>query len=91
MPTVTNIEQLIPKVLEEAVSKIVEKISEGEKLSDKEVAVFVMSLMMRRFENLKVYINGKFNSVERKKNLWLQERRIDVLQSRLNIVHGEVS
>jgi hypothetical protein len=29
MSTVTNIEQLIPKVLEEAVSRIVEKISEG--------------------------------------------------------------
>jgi hypothetical protein len=35
-------------------------------LSDKEVAVFVMNLMMRKFENLKVYINGKFNSVERR-------------------------
>jgi cytochrome P450 len=40
------IEQLVVKALGEAVSRIAKKVSEGKRLSDREVVVLVMSLMM---------------------------------------------
>jgi hypothetical protein len=47
------IEQLVVKALGEAVSRIAKKVSEGKRLSDREVVVLVMSLMMRGFEDSK--------------------------------------
>lgn len=100
MSTTMSVEQLVSRFLEEAVSRIVKRASEGKKLSDREVTILVMSLMMkrfddlkgyvdRRFDDLKVYVDGRFNSVE--KRIDSLERRIDVLDNRLNVVHSEVS
>jgi hypothetical protein len=94
------VEQLVSRFLEEAVSRIVRRASEGKKLSDREVTMLFMSLMMRRFDDLrgyvdkrfddlKVYIDGRFSAVE--KRIDSLEGRINVLENRLNVVHSEVS
>jgi chromosome segregation ATPase len=79
--TAVVVEQLVSRALEEAVSRIVEKVSEGKKLSDREVTVLVMSLMVRRFDDLKEYVDGWFNSIE---------RRIDGLERRMESVERRV-
>jgi hypothetical protein len=56
MSTSIAIDQLVVRALGEAVSRIAKKVSEGKRLSDREVVVLVMSLMMRRFEDLNVKV-----------------------------------
>jgi hypothetical protein len=63
MSTSVAVERLISRALEEAVSRIVRKVSEGKKLSDREVTVLVMSLMVRRFDDLKEYADERFNDL----------------------------
>ena len=52
-------EQVAARALEEAVSRIVRKAAEGKRLSDSEVALLVMSLMLRRLDDLKVYVDRR--------------------------------
>jgi tetrahydromethanopterin S-methyltransferase subunit G len=100
-------EQVILKALEEAVARVARKAAEGKKLSDREVSALMMSTMMRRMEDLrgyvdkrfddvdkrledlKGYVDGRFNAVE--KRIEGLERRFDVVEGRLNVVHSEVS
>jgi len=56
MSTSIAIDQLVVRALGEAVSRIAKKVSEGKRLSDREVVVLVMSLMMRRFEDFNVKV-----------------------------------
>jgi hypothetical protein len=51
MATSMTVEQLISRALEEAVSRIIKKVSEGKRLNDSEITMLAMSLMMRRFDN----------------------------------------
>jgi hypothetical protein len=88
-PTTIAIEQLVVKALGEAVSSIAKKVSEGKRLSDREVVVLVMSLMMRRFEDFKAYVDGRFNTVE--KRMDGLERRMESLEKRIDVVYSEVS
>jgi len=46
MSTSVTVEQLILKALEEALSRVFKKISEGKKLSYSEAALLLMSLMI---------------------------------------------
>jgi hypothetical protein len=68
-------EQVILRVLEEGVSRVARKAAEGKKLSDREVSVLMMSAMMRRLEDFRVYVDG----------------RMEGMENRLNVVHGVVS
>jgi len=96
MSTSTAIEQLTVKALGEAVSRIAKKVSEGKRLSDREVVVLVMSLMMRRFEDFKAYVDGRFNTVEKRmdgleRKMDGLERKMESLEKRIDVVYGEVS
>jgi hypothetical protein len=57
-------EQVAARALEEVLVRIVRKASEGKRLSDSEVALLVMGLMLWRLDDLKIYVDGKFNAVE---------------------------
>jgi DNA-binding FrmR family transcriptional regulator len=100
MSTSIAIEQLVVKALGEAVSRIAKKVSEGKRLSDREVVVLVMSLMMRRFEDFrehvdkrfedfKAYVDGRFNAVE--KRMDGLERKMESLEKRIDVVYSEIS
>jgi phage-related protein len=104
VPTAVVVEQLVSRALEEAVSRIVRKVSEGKKLSDREVAVLVMSLIVRRFDDLKEYVDERFNDMRGYVDKGFEdfktyvdgrfnsvESRIEGLENRLNMVHSEVS
>jgi hypothetical protein len=86
----TDAGELIDKLAEaaaEAISRIVKKVSEGKRLSDREVMVLVMSLMMRRFDDfrehmdksiddLKAYVNGRIDDMKA-----YVDKRIDDLKT----------
>ncbi len=50
-------EQVAARALEEVLVRIVRKASEGKRLSDSEVALLVMGLMLRRLDDLKIYVD----------------------------------
>jgi archaellum component FlaC len=107
MSTTIALEQLVVKALGEAVSRIAKKVSEGKRLSDREVVVLVMSLMMRRFEDFrehvdkrfedfKAYVDGRFNTVEKRmdgleRRMDGLERKMESLEKRIDVVYSEVS
>jgi len=53
-------ERVAAKALEEVLARIVRKASEGKRLSDSEVALLVMGLMLRRLDDLKAYVDKGF-------------------------------
>jgi DNA-binding FrmR family transcriptional regulator len=53
-------EQVAARALEEVLARIVRKASEGKRLSDSEVALLVMGLMLRRLDDLKIYVDKGF-------------------------------
>jgi tetrahydromethanopterin S-methyltransferase subunit G len=59
-------EQVILKVLEEAVARIARKAAEGKKLSDKEVSVLMMSTMMRRLEDFRGYMDKRLEDFDKR-------------------------
>jgi tetrahydromethanopterin S-methyltransferase subunit G len=59
-------EQVVLRALEEAVARIARKAAEGKKLSDKEVSVLMMSTMIRRLEDLRGYMDKRFEDFDRR-------------------------
>jgi replicative DNA helicase len=63
-------EALISRVLEEAVGRIARKVAEGNKLSDQEIVILYLDIIMRsnekRFNDLREYTDKKFESVDRR-------------------------
>jgi len=57
-------EQVAAKALEEALARIMKKASEGKRLSDSEVALLVMGLMLRRLDDLKVYVDRRADDLD---------------------------
>jgi len=69
-------EQVVVRALEEAVSRIARKAAEGKRLSDREVSVLMMSMMMRRLEDFRGYVDKGFNDLK-----GYVDRRFDDLKS----------
>jgi chaperonin cofactor prefoldin len=70
-------EAMLSRVLEEAVNRIARKVAEGKKLSDQEIVILYLDIIMRsnekRFEtidkrinDLREYTDKKFESIDRR-------------------------
>jgi chaperonin cofactor prefoldin len=63
-------EALISRVLEEAVGRIARKVAEGKKLSDQEIVILYLDIIIRsnekRFNDLREYTDKKFESIDRR-------------------------
>jgi hypothetical protein len=63
-------EAMLSRVLEEAVNKIARKVAEGKKLSDQEIVILYLDIIMRsnekRFNDLREYTDKKFESIDRR-------------------------
>jgi DNA-binding FrmR family transcriptional regulator len=57
-------EQVAARALEEVLARIVRKASEGKRLSDSEVALLVMGLMLRRLDDLKIYVDKRMEDLK---------------------------
>jgi hypothetical protein len=62
-------EQVVLRALEEAVSRIARKAAEGKKLNDREASVLMMSMMMRRLEDLRGYMDKRLEDFDRRLRL----------------------
>jgi archaellum component FlaC len=79
-------EAMLSRVLEEAVNRIARKVAEGKKLSDQEIVILYLDIIMRsnekRFEtidkrinDLREYTDKKFESID---------RRFETIDKRIN-------
>jgi len=59
-------ERVAAKALEEALARIIRKASEGKRLSDSEVALLVMGLMLRRLDDLKAYVDRGADDLDKR-------------------------
>jgi len=93
-------ETVLSRVLEEAVNRIARKVAEGKKLSDQEIVILYLDIIMRsnerrfetidkRFDDLKEYVDKRFEAVD--KRLDTLDKRIDSLERRVELVYNEVS
>jgi tetrahydromethanopterin S-methyltransferase subunit G len=71
-------EQVILKALEEAVSRIARKAAEGKRLSDREASVLMMSMMMRRMEDFRSYMDKRLEDFDKRLDAF--DRRLDDLK-----------
>ena len=97
-------EAMLSRVLEEAVGRIARKVAEGKKLSDQEIVILYLDIIMRsnerRFNDLKEYVDRRFNDLKGyvdkgfeavDKRFESLEKRIDSLERRVELVYNEVS
>ena len=77
-------ETVLSRVLEEAVNRIARKVAEGKKLSDQEIVILYLDIIMRsnerrfeainkRLDDLKDYVDKRFESLERRVELVYNE------------------
>ena len=63
-------EAMLSRVLEEAVNRIARKVAESKKLSDQEIVMLYLDIIMRsnekRFNDLREYTDRKFESIDRR-------------------------
>jgi archaellum component FlaC len=63
-------EAMLSRVLEEAVNRIARKVAEGKKLSDQEIVILYLDIIMRsnekRFNDLREYTDKRFESIDRR-------------------------
>ncbi len=63
-------EAMLSRVLDEAVGRIARKVAEGKKLSDQEIVILYLDIIMRsnekRFNDLKEYVDKRFEAVDKK-------------------------
>ncbi len=63
----TVAEAMLSRVLDEAVNRIARKVAEGKKLSEQEIVILYLDIIMRsnekRFEDLKEYVDKRFNDL----------------------------
>jgi hypothetical protein len=63
-------EAMLSRVLEEAVNRIARKVAESKKLSDQEIVMLYLDIIMRsnekRFNDLREYTDKKFESIDRR-------------------------
>jgi archaellum component FlaC len=82
-------ETVLSRVLEEAVNRIARKVAEGKKLSDQEIVILHLDIIMRSNERRFEAIDKRFEAVD--KRLDTLDKRIDSLERRVELVYNEVS
>ena len=93
-------ETLVSRVLDEAVNRIARKVAEGKKLSDQEIVILYLDIIMRsnekRFNDLKEYVDKRINDLKdyvdkRFKSLEKSvDKRFDSLEKRIDSLERRV-
>jgi len=89
-------EAMLSRVLEEAVNRIARKVAEGKKLSDQEIVILYLDIIMRsnekrfetidkRLDDLKEHIDKRFDDLKDYMN-----RRFESLEKRIEDLKGYV-
>ena len=71
---------MLSRVLEEAAGRIARKVAEGKKLSDQEIAILYLDIIMRSNDK-------RFEAIDMR--LETLEKRIDSLERRVELVYNE--
>jgi len=95
---------LLSRVLEEAVNRIARKVAEGKKLSDQEIVILYLDIIMRsnerrfeainkRLDDLKEYVDKRFEAVDKRLDDLKDyvDKRFESLERRVELVYNEVS
>ena len=97
-------ETVLSRVLEEAVNRIARKVAEGKKLSDQEIVILYLDIIMRsnerrfeainkRLDDLKEYVDKRFEAVDKRLDDLKDyvDKRFESLERRVELVYNEVS
>ncbi len=74
----TVAEAMLSRVLDEAVNRIARKVAKGKKLSDQEIVILYLDIIMRSSEKRFEAINEKFDDLKE-----YVEKRLDSLEKRI--------
>jgi chaperonin cofactor prefoldin len=96
-------EAMLSRVLEEAVNRIARKVAEGKKLSDQEIVILYLDIIMRsnerrfeaidkRFDDLKDYVDKRINDLKDyvDKRFEAVDKRFESLEKRIEDLKGYV-
>jgi chaperonin cofactor prefoldin len=96
-------EAMLSRVLEEAVNRIARKVAEGKKLSDQEIVILYLDIIMRsnerrfeaidkRFNDLKEYVDKRINDLKDyvDKRFEAVDKRFESLEKRIEDLKGYV-
>jgi len=89
-------EAMLSRVLDEAVNRIARKVAKGKKLSDQEIVILYLDIIMRsnerrfeaidkRFDDLKGYVDRRFNDLKE-----YVDKRFESLEKRIEDLKGYV-
>jgi tetrahydromethanopterin S-methyltransferase subunit G len=90
-------EAMLSRVLEEAVNRIARKVAEGKKLSDQEIVMLYLDIIMRsnerRFESIEKRIDDLKGYVDKRVNDLKEsvDKRFESIEKRIDLVYSEVS
>ena len=97
-------EAVLSRVLEEAVNRIARNVAEGKKLSDQEIVILYLDIIMRsnekrfeainkRLDDLKEYVDKRFEAVDKRLDDLKDyvDKRFESLERRVELVYNEVS
>ncbi len=96
-------EAMLSRVLDEAVNRIARKVAEGKKLSDQEIVILYLDIIMKsnekrfeaidkRFEDLKEYVDKRINDLKDyvDKRFEAVDKRLDTLDKRIDSLERRV-
>ena len=96
-------EAMLSRVLEEAVNRIARKVAEGKKLSDQEIVILYLDIIMRsnerrfeaidkRFNDLKEYVDKRINDLKDyvDKRIEAVDKRLDSIEKRIDSLERRV-
>jgi archaellum component FlaC len=96
-------EAMLSRVLEEAVNRIARKVAEGKKLSDQEIVILYLDIIMRsnerrfeaidkRFNDLKEYVDKRINDLKDyvDKRFEAVDKRLDSIEKRIDSLERRV-
>jgi len=90
-------EAMLSRVLEEAMNRIARKVAEGKKLSDQEIVMLYLDIIMRsnerRFESIEKRIDDLKGYVDKRVNDLKEsvDKRFESIEKRIDLVYSEVS
>jgi archaellum component FlaC len=96
-------EAMLSRVLEEAVNRIARKVAEGKKISDQEIVILYLDIIMRsnerrfeaidkRFNDLKEYVDKRINDLKDyvDKRFEAVDKRLDSIEKRIDSLERRV-
>jgi archaellum component FlaC len=96
-------EAMLSRVLEESVNRIARKVAEGKKLSDQEIVILYLDIIMRsnerrfeaidkRFNDLKEYVDKRINDLKDyvDKRIEAVDKRLDSIEKRIDSLERRV-